>query len=68
MAPALKKAEAGVSAVPAQSVASFEVTGVSGVAEDAAPLRKGHTYTLTGVQSGKAVTVAAGGTGLVLGT
>lgn len=55
-------------AVPAQSVTSFEVKGVSGVAEDASPLRRGHTYTLTGVQSGKAVTVADDGTHLVIGT
>ncbi|WP_030679817.1 RICIN domain-containing protein [Streptomyces cellulosae] len=54
--------------VPAQSVTSFAVKGVSGVAKDAALLSKGHTYTLTGVQSGKAVTVAANGTNLVLGT
>ncbi|MFH8238795.1 glycoside hydrolase [Streptomyces sp. NPDC018321] len=53
--------------VPAQSVTSFEIEGVSGVAKDAALLRKGHTYTLTGVQSGKAVTVADDGRGLVLG-
>ncbi|MGW3969274.1 glycoside hydrolase [Streptomyces ardesiacus] len=53
--------------VPAQSVTSFAIEGVSGVAKDAATLRKGHTYTLTGVQSGKAVTVAGDGTGLVLG-
>ncbi|MGW0302769.1 glycoside hydrolase [Streptomyces anthocyanicus] len=54
--------------VPAQSVTSFAIKGVSGVAKDAAGLRKGHTYTLTGVQSGKAVTVAADDTNLVLGT
>ncbi len=54
--------------VPAQSVTSFAVKGVSGVAKDAPLLSKGHTYTLTGVQSGKAVTVAANGTNLVLGT
>ncbi|MGV9940653.1 RICIN domain-containing protein [Streptomyces sp. NPDC003401] len=54
--------------VPAQSVTSFAVEGVSGVAKDAPLIRKGRTYTLTGVQSGKAVTVAANGTGLVLGT
>ncbi|MFI6208088.1 RICIN domain-containing protein [Streptomyces sp. NPDC051041] len=54
--------------VPAQSVTSFVVQGVSGVAKDAPLLRKGHTYTLTGVQSGKAVTVADDGTGLVIGT
>ncbi|WP_369181670.1 glycoside hydrolase [Streptomyces mutabilis] len=53
--------------VPAQSVTSFEIKGVSGVAEDAHPLRKGHSYTLTGVQSGKAVTVADDGRSLVLG-
>ncbi|USQ84982.1 RICIN domain-containing protein [Streptomyces phaeoluteigriseus] len=54
--------------VPAQSVTSFAVKGVSGVAKDAPLIRKGHTYTLTGVQSGKAVTVAANGTSLVIGT
>lgn len=53
--------------VPAQSVTSFEIKGVSGVAKDAAPLRRGHGYTLTGVQSGRAVTVGDDGTGLVLG-
>ncbi|MCX4235070.1 glycoside hydrolase [Streptomyces ortus] len=52
--------------VPAQSVTSFLVKGVSGVAKDAAELRKGHSYTLTGVQSGKALTVADNGTGLVI--
>ncbi|UPZ33302.1 RICIN domain-containing protein [Streptomyces sp. LRE541] len=52
--------------VPAQSVTSFLVKGVSGVAKDAAELRKGHTYELTGVQSGKALTVAGNGTGLVI--
>ncbi|WP_425247037.1 glycoside hydrolase [Streptomyces sp. NEAU-NA10] len=54
--------------VPAQSVTSFAIKGVSGVAKDAPLIRKGHTYTLTGVQSGKAVTVAANGTNLVIGT
>ncbi|MFI9173678.1 RICIN domain-containing protein [Streptomyces lincolnensis] len=54
--------------VPAQSVTTFAVKGVSGVAKDAPLLRKGHDYTLTGVQSGKAVTVAANGTNLVIGT
>ncbi|MFV2117309.1 RICIN domain-containing protein [Streptomyces sp. Act-28] len=54
--------------VPAQSVTSFVVEGVSGVAKDAPLLREGRTYTLTGVQSGKAVTVADDGTGLVVRT
>lgn len=52
--------------VPAQSVTSFVNKGVSGVAKDAPLLRKGHTYTLTGVQSGKAVTAADNGTNLVI--
>ncbi|WP_221353770.1 glycoside hydrolase [Streptomyces beigongshangae] len=52
--------------VPAQSVTSFLVEDVSGVAKDAAELRKGHTYELTGVQSGKALTVADDGRGLVI--
>ncbi|SER09015.1 Ricin-type beta-trefoil lectin domain-like [Streptomyces sp. yr375] len=54
--------------VPAQSVTSFAVTGVSGVAKNAGLFSKGHSYTLTGVQSGKAVTVSANGTNLVLGS
>ncbi|OEJ23859.1 ricin-type beta-trefoil lectin domain protein [Streptomyces agglomeratus] len=54
--------------VPAESVTSFVVKGVSGAAKDAALLRKGHTYRLTGVQSGKVLTTAANGTGLVIRT
>ncbi|MER6043183.1 glycoside hydrolase [Streptomyces sp. NPDC001856] len=54
--------------VPAQSVTSFAVTGVSDSAKDAPVVREGHTYTLTGVQSGKAVTVAPNGASLVIGT
>ncbi|GAA1374346.1 RICIN domain-containing protein [Streptomyces beijiangensis] len=52
--------------VPAQSVTSFVIKGVSGVAKDAATLRKGHTYELTGVQSGKDLTVADDGSSLVI--
>lgn len=52
--------------VPAQSVTSFAVKGVSGVAKDASLFSKGKAYTLTGVQSNKAVTVATGGTSLVI--
>ncbi|CAM5409627.1 hypothetical protein SALBM311S_04789 [Streptomyces alboniger] len=54
--------------VPAQSVTSFAVKGVSGVAKNAGLFTKGRSYTLTGVQSGKAVTVAANGTSLVIGS
>ncbi|MFI9781427.1 RICIN domain-containing protein [Streptomyces sp. NPDC051956] len=52
--------------VPAQSVTTFVIKGVSGVAKDAAALRKGRTYELTGVQSGKDLTVADGGSTLVI--
>ncbi|MGD8193508.1 Ig-like domain-containing protein [Herbiconiux sp. P18] len=50
--------------VPARSVSTFVVSGVSGVADAAVPLRDGATYQLVGTQSGKALTpntaVAAG--------
>ncbi|MFD7503786.1 RICIN domain-containing protein [Streptomyces sp. NPDC059850] len=55
-------------AAPAQSVTTFLVKGVSGVAKDAAELRKGHTYELSGVQSGKALSIADDGTKLVIRT
>ncbi len=42
--------------VPAKSVATFVVTGVSGVASDAPMFRDGDTVQLTGVQSGKPLT------------
>ncbi|MEU6799419.1 RICIN domain-containing protein [Streptomyces neyagawaensis] len=52
--------------VPAQSVTSFLVNGVSGVAKDRAELRDDETYTLTGVQSGKNLAVAGDGKGVVI--
>ncbi|MGK5498080.1 RICIN domain-containing protein [Streptomyces sp. URMC 125] len=52
--------------VPAESVTTFLVEGVSGVARDAAAIRKGHAYRLGGVQSGKALTVSGDGTGVVI--
>ncbi|MFE5027708.1 RICIN domain-containing protein [Streptomyces sp. NPDC056656] len=52
--------------VPAQSVTTFVIKGVSGVTKDAATLRRGRTYELTGVQSGKDLTVADGGSTLVI--
>jgi O-glycosyl hydrolase len=66
-APVKVSGRAATFTVPAQSVTSFAIKGVSGVAKDAPLLSKGHTYTLTGVQSGKAVTVAANGSSLVIG-
>ncbi|MFJ1646308.1 RICIN domain-containing protein [Streptomyces sp. NPDC088258] len=44
--------------VPAGSVTTLRVTGVSGAAKDAAPIRRGHTYGLTGVGSGKSLAVS----------
>jgi len=54
--------------VPAQSVTSFVVKGVKGVAKDGTLFHKGHNYELTGFQSGKDLTVAADGTKLVIKT
>ncbi|WP_075765552.1 RICIN domain-containing protein [Actinoalloteichus fjordicus] len=54
--------------VPARSVATLAVSGVSGVAEDAATIRDGRDYRLTGVGSGRSLTVAADGTGTEIRT
>lgn len=50
--------------VPAKSVTTLVVSGVSGVSDDATALRDGHSYQLFGVQSGKAL--AASGTAAVI--
>ncbi|MFF5358202.1 RICIN domain-containing protein [Streptomyces scabiei] len=52
--------------VPAQSVTSFLISSVSGVAASAAELQDDHTYTLNGVQSGKNLALAADGKSLVI--
>jgi len=49
-------AKTAVVTVPAKSVTTFVISGVSGVADTAAPLVDGHTYRLVGAQSGKALT------------
>lgn len=54
--------------VPADSVTTFVVTGVSGVADDAALVQTGHVYRLTGTQSGKSLTPATSGQGAVIRT
>ncbi|MEE1758067.1 RICIN domain-containing protein [Streptomyces sp. SP18BB07] len=54
--------------VPAQSVTSFLVNGVSGVAASKAELQDNHTYTLTGVQSSKNLAVGPDGKSLVIKT
>lgn len=47
--------------VPAKSVTTFVIDGVSGVAADAPALRDGHRYQFVGTQSGKALTAGATG-------
>lgn len=48
--------------VPAKSVTTFSIDGVSGVADTAPALRDGHSYQLSGTQSGKALTAAGSST------
>ncbi|GAA3958957.1 glycoside hydrolase [Actinoplanes auranticolor] len=52
--------------VPAESVTTLLVRGVSGVASDAALVQDGHVYRLDGVQSGRSL--APAGTGAVIRT
>ncbi|MGW0710643.1 glycoside hydrolase [Streptomyces sp. NPDC002643] len=54
--------------VPAKSVTTFLVNGVSGVAKDAALVQQGHAYRLQGAQSGKSLTPSEDGTGVVIRT
>ncbi|MGW0519221.1 RICIN domain-containing protein [Crossiella sp. NPDC003009] len=54
--------------VPAKSVTTFLVDGVSGVAKGAALIQPGHRYQLPGVASGKSMTPAASGTEVVIRT
>lgn len=52
--------------VPAGSVTTFRVDGVSGVARDAALVQPGATYQITGVHSGLDLAPSDDGTGVVL--
>ncbi|MEU4486554.1 glycoside hydrolase [Streptomyces purpurascens] len=54
--------------VPAKSVTSLLVDGVSGTAEDAALVQPGHVYRLQGAQSGKSLAPSAEGDGVVVRT
>lgn len=45
--------------VPARSVTTLLVSGVSGVSDEAPALRDGESFTISGVQSGQALTAAA---------
>ncbi|MHA7860895.1 Ig-like domain-containing protein [Tessaracoccus sp. Y36] len=62
---AVGSAETATMTVPAQSVTTFEVDGVSGVAPSAPQLADGQKYQLIGLQSSKALTQGAEG-GLVI--
>lgn len=46
--------------VPAKSVVTFDISGVSGVSADAPQIEDGHDYQIVGVQSGKALTATTG--------
>ena len=54
--------------MPGESVTTFLVTGVSGVAKDAALIQPGHTYQVQGVQSGRSLAPSTAGTGVVIRT
>jgi O-glycosyl hydrolase len=54
--------------VPAQSVTTLLVDGVSGVARDAALIQRDHVYRLRGVASGRLLAPSADSTGVVLRT
>nr|WP_286259898.1 RICIN domain-containing protein [Streptomyces graminofaciens] len=54
--------------VPAKSVTTFLVDGVSGVAENAALVQPDHVYRLQGTQSGKSLTPSDDGNGVLIRT
>jgi O-glycosyl hydrolase len=54
--------------VPAKSVTTFLVGGVSGTARDAALVQPGHVYRLQGAQSGKSLAPSGDGAGVVIRT
>ncbi|KZX21818.1 glycoside hydrolase [Rathayibacter tanaceti] len=54
--------------VPAKSVTTFAIDGVSGVADSAPALRDGYHYQLVGTQSGKALTATTTGAATTITT
>ncbi|MGH3486910.1 MAG: glycoside hydrolase [Actinopolymorphaceae bacterium] len=54
--------------VPAKSVTTFAVDGVSGVAKEAAYLQPGHVYRFQGVQSGRSLAPSEDQSGVVIRT
>ncbi|MFF6780563.1 glycoside hydrolase [Streptomyces sp. NPDC012510] len=66
--PVRVKDESATLDVPAKSVTTFLVQGVSGAAKDAALVQPGHVYRLQGAQSGKSLAPSEDGTGVVIRT
>jgi hypothetical protein len=54
--------------VPAQSVTTFLISGVSGVSKDAALVQPGHVFRLQGVESGRSLAPTEDGAGALLRT
>ncbi len=63
---AVGKDRAAVLTVPAESVTTFLIDGVHGVAKDAAHIQEGHLYSLQGVESGKSLAPSPDGTSTVI--
>lgn len=63
-----REARTATVTVPAKSVTTFAIDGVSGVADSAPALRDGHSYQLLGTQSGKALTANTSGTATTITT
>ncbi|MEU6182421.1 RICIN domain-containing protein [Streptomyces coeruleorubidus] len=66
--PVKVKDDSATVTVPAKSVTTLLVDGVSGTAKDAALVQPGHVYRLQGAQSGKSLAPSADGKGLVVRT
>jgi O-glycosyl hydrolase len=66
--PVKVKDDSATVTVPAKSVTTLLVDGVSGTAEDAALVQPGHVYRLQGAQSGKSLAPSTDGNGVVVRT
>jgi O-glycosyl hydrolase len=66
--PVRVKGRSATLTVPGESVTTFLVSGVSGVAADGHHIRAGHPYRLQGVQSGRSLAPAADGVSAALRT
>ncbi|MGW0476571.1 RICIN domain-containing protein [Streptomyces coeruleorubidus] len=66
--PVKVKDDSATVTVPAKSVTTLLVDGVSGTTEDAALVQPGHVYRLQGAQSGKSLAPSADGDGVVVRT